>query len=88
MTHGNNMQQVFDALADHGSAIPLPALAELLPLDRDSIRKALMRLICVETVYVTGARGMQRYGVVPGATRPVDRRGLADKIGGGTLAGS
>lgn len=80
------MQTVFDALEEHGSPIPLPALAELVQLDRDSIRKALMRLICIESVYVTGARGMQRYGLIPNARRPVDRRGIAEKKRGGTLA--
>lgn len=71
---GNNTQRVYDAMAESREPLKADQLVTLTRMDANSIRKALEQLVFAETAYRTGARNSQRYGVVPGAARPIDGR--------------
>jgi predicted transcriptional regulator len=72
---GNNMQRVFDLLATYSGPTTVDAIEAALNIDRDSVNKAVRGLVGKAVVYRTGFKNSEQFGVVPGASRPIDGRG-------------
>lgn len=72
---GNNMQRVFDALAQSPHAVTIGGIERLAALPRESVRSAMRYLIAQGYIRVSGSHNARLYSLKDGAVRPDDRRG-------------
>jgi hypothetical protein len=71
----NLMQRVFDALGNATAMLTIDELAERLRIEPQTIGYALQRLRRYRSLRSHCMDGEWRYGLPPGAERPIDRRG-------------
>lgn len=78
---GNMQQRIFDALAPAGKRTRLFDLYVMFPqYERRSVFLAVQRLCNLRLVRLAPDEKHPTYEVVPGATRPEERRGRPRKV--------